>query len=83
MGFNSGFKGLIVRYNVSYHIYASFMLMLHINVPQCELVEKPKTAEGWMLLFCPQVRAQSRVTQFFISGNSGPFEEASLSLVTE
>jgi len=29
--------------------------MLHINVLHCELVEKPKSAEGWMFLFRPKL----------------------------
>jgi hypothetical protein len=31
------------------------MLILYVNILHCEVVEKPRTAEGWMLLFHSRV----------------------------
>jgi hypothetical protein len=72
---------VILRNSVSCHVYASFMLMLRINMPLCEVALKPKSAEGWMLLFRLRENLNLAFRKFFISGNSGPFEEASSPVV--
>jgi hypothetical protein len=56
--------------------------MWHINMLLCEVVEKPKSAEGWILLLRLRQDLNLAFRQLFIWKTSGLFEEA-LSPVAE